>query len=202
MARAKNTPEDLARRNRGFELFCTIDAKGQRPTIREIAMTLGVTTAAVRYWMKSDSWQERINAVDDSIAKDVKEASQAFKTLLRGGLLRGLERMKMIVLDPKAMAKDQIDATEAFARIAKQFNAVDMDAAPLPNARMGAFHDDLPGEKKEEVDPWAGESMTSSVSSETLEPPPTLEPLLQPTLLQAPLTLELLAESTPLSPAD
>lgn len=203
MAREKQTPEDMARRVRAFEMYCSTDVHGQRPNIRAIALTLGITPQAVTYWKRVDHWDERVSKMDDKVAQDVAESSQALKTLLRGGLIRGLEALKNITLDPHAKADDVIKATETLAKIAKQFNAVDLDAAPLPKG-MGAFNDSL---EKGEGEPWAGES-TNSLTPSPADlptpapmPPSTLELPALPPPSTPPTPLSSLVSATPSEPS-
>lgn len=185
MARSKlTTPEELQRRARGFELYCSLDANGDRPNVKAIAHHLGVTTAAVRYWMRADEWESKLSEINEETAFVTNSQKQSLKATLRQGTFDAILELRRIVKDQQAQADDRVKAAQAIFKMAKDSNAIDLDQ--LPDAAAPStlkFSDELPG-KGIEPSSTSAESSTSSAPSSEADST-------QPTLLSEPSTMSL-----------
>lgn len=168
MARQKETPEQAARRVRAFELYCTIDAAGERPTIRAIAHSLGVTTTAVRYWRVKDDWDQRLIDRNSEVARAITGVKQNLKALLRNGALEGVRSLIQIIRNKESAADDKIKAAQAVFKMARDADAIKLDLTDDPAVSTPVeFNDDLPGK---ETPPSSEISSTSiSDSAETVD---------------------------------
>lgn len=143
MPRYPTTAEDQARRLHAYELYCTSDAQGKRPTFRAIAHQLGVTVQAVQYWCRRDRWQERIAEKNSATSRAIEKRQQDVKVTLRTGILEGVISLRMIAMGGAEVASDDIiKATLALVKIAKDLNALDLIDTPNPKPSGDIGFDD------------------------------------------------------------
>lgn len=175
MARSKlTTPEEQTRRARGFELYCSLDANGDRPNIRAIAHTLGVTAAAVRYWFRADEWESKLSEINRETALVTNSQKQSLKATLRQGTFDAILELRRIVKDAQAAADDRVKAAQAIFKMAKDSNAIDLELMPDVTAPVLKFSDDLPGKGIEPSSTSAESSTSSAPCSEADSTLPTL----------------------------
>ena len=192
MARTPTSAESQARRLRAFELYCTVDSRGKRPTFRGIAHQLGVTVTSVNYWNKRDRWQDRVDTQNQETARAIERRQQDVKAALRDGVLDGIFSLKLIAAGgPDVAADDIIKSTLALVKIAKDLNAMDLLDTPNPTARTDLKFDDTT-----EPDTWdTSTGLISETSPPSLETSPETQLLPLPTSVETTLATSLRPDS-------
>lgn len=122
MARTTANAEDSAIRTKAFELWTELDGFGKPPTVKQIAITLGVSQPRVNYWMKADRWIERSRVLAAEIPNPTIEN---LKDQLRHDLSKHLVTLSGII-DGGAHERTRVTAIVEYAKIAKQLGALEL----------------------------------------------------------------------------
>lgn len=171
MTKEPQTPEIIARRHKAFELYLTKDDQGKRQSLNNIALAVGATLSAVKYWKKKDDWDLKVadNAAARQRAAD--HSSNAVRAMLRAGVFEHIGTLNQIIRDKtRNKAGERIKAIVEFCKLAKELDALE-PAMPEPETKPEAFKDDIPlpqSEESHESEPadhagLEGESGESSV---------------------------------------
>ena len=172
MTKELQTPEILARRHRAFEAYLVTDDQGKRPSSKSIALTLGVTETAVKYWRRVDKWDAKIAAANGSAIAAVDAANASIRSLLRAGALEAVAVLRKILDNPKADTDDKIKAGVALFKLATEFDALEPTAPPAVPTGVAAFADDVPVARQVTADPdYRPEPLPESPPEPATDPP-------------------------------
>ena len=164
------TPEIKARRIRAYELYLA-----GRYSLREIALTTGVTQQTVSYWRKKDEWDRRIREAIDQVGRDKANVEGNLKALIRAGLYEKLfilrELGKQKPGKPAPEFKEVITAALAFVTACARIKDINPDLLDIekdiPQVERLDFKDELPEapngtgkseivEEIKDIDTWLG----------------------------------------------
>jgi hypothetical protein len=121
--------------------------QGKKISFRAIAMALGVTDGAVRYWWTHDRWDQRIDSALTQRTIATTRGSQAISNLLRSSLYQNMVVLNRIIADDARTDGIRIKAISEFADICLKLKVIqpeDLLGTPT-TAPTPAFKDDLNG---------------------------------------------------------
>jgi hypothetical protein len=136
------SPEQAARRTRAYELYLGDGTGGGRKSLRAIALELGVTLGAVRYWREVDKWDERLSVVLAATSAERVQNAREVRDLLRGSLVSHLHKLNTIVQTAKKDA-DAIRGIREFVDIYRKLGMPPIGEDDTSAMKSLTFRDDL-----------------------------------------------------------
>ena len=137
--------EQQALRIRAFEAYLQgHQNQGRKPSFRAIAMALGVTENAVRYWCMKDKWDVKVDALLNEKLVSAAKGTKAVANLLRSNLYENLTVLNRIIRDDAEKPLIRIRAVSEFADICIKLKVIEPgDLDQKPTAALSGFKDDL-----------------------------------------------------------
>ena len=137
--------EQQALRIRAFEGYLQgHQNQGRKPSFRAIAMALGVTENAVRYWCTKDKWDVKVDALLNEKLVSAARGTKAVANLLRSNLYENLTVLNRIIRDDTEKPLIRIRAVSEFADICIKLKVIEPgDLDQKPTAVLGGFKDDI-----------------------------------------------------------
>lgn len=145
------SPEILARRSSAFEFYQVLDDQGKRPTLQSLALKVGATLSAVKYWKRVDDWDAKISDTAAATLAAAGKSQETIRTMLRAGAAEHIRTLNSIIRDKKHRAGDRIKGIVEFVKLAKELDALD-PATPAPAALAAPqFNDDVPNRAFDDI---------------------------------------------------
>src|SRR5437899_7548183 len=139
------TREQQALRIRAFEGYLQgHQNQGRKPSFRAIAMALGVTENAVRYWCTKDKWDVKVDALLNEKLVSAAKGTKAVANLLRSNLYENLTVLNRIIRNDEEKPLIRIRAVSEFADICIKLKVIEPgDLDQKPTAALSGFKDDV-----------------------------------------------------------
>jgi len=139
------TREQQSLRVRAFEGYLQgHQNQGRKPSFRAIAMALGVTENAVRYWCTKDKWDVKVDALLNEKLVSAAKGTKAVANLLRSNLYENLTVLNRIIRDDVEKPLIRIRAISEFADICIKLKVIEPgDLDQKPTAALSGFKDDV-----------------------------------------------------------
>ncbi len=146
--------EQQSLRVRAFEAYLQgHQNQGRKPSFRAIAMALGVTENAVRYWCMKDKWDVKVDALLNEKLVSAAKGTKAVANLLRSNLYENLTVLNRIIRDDTEKPLIRIRAISEFSDICIKLKVIEPgDLDQKPTAALSGFKDDLDANSRSGID--------------------------------------------------
>lgn len=137
------SPEIRARRSKAYELYAVTDDQGKRQTLASIALQVGATLTAVKYWKRVDGWDDKVAEAAGAAVAAANQSNQTVRTLLRAGAAEHILTLNAIIKDKRNRPQDRIKGIVEFVKLAKELDALDPLTSTQPANPAPTFSDDV-----------------------------------------------------------